>query len=227
MIMKENIQTKENKLFEKYENILNWVKDGIINEDDFFESKVKVLYVLKEANGGKNKEWKNGDLRNYLSNYATRWQTWNNLVRWQFGIENINNDNSWQTIDKINVNFRKEYLRHVAIINLKKQAGSKSSNMREIFEHAKRDVKLIKSQIELYDPEIVICGGTGDIVKEIGLFEGLDKWEKSARGVSFNIAKNRIIVSYKHPAARQSKKHMFIDIINTIKEAKSNIKELQ
>ena len=225
--MISNIHKKENTLYKKYENILNWVKDGVVNEENYKKANVKVLYILKEANGGKNKTWqdkgsKNGDLRNYLNKHANRWQTWNNVVRWQYGIENLNNDDSWKQVFRVKPNFRKEYLRHTAVINLKKLAGNQDSNMNEILKHANVNKELLKQQIALYQPNIVICGGTGNIVKEIGLFEGLDKWEKSERGVFYYTAKNKtIIVSYKHPGAREAKNKMFFDIIKTIKEAKS------
>ena len=213
--MINNIQENENTLYKKYEEVLNWVKDGVVDEENYKKASVKVLYILKEANGGKNKKWqdkgsKNGDLRNYLKNKADRWQTWNNVVRWQYGIENLNNDKSWKQVFRVTHSFRKEHLRHTAVINLKKLAGNQNSNMKQILKHAKKNIALIRQQIALYEPDVVICGGTGDIVKRIGLFEGLDKWEKSERYVSYNIVKSRIIVNYKHPGARKAKNKMFL-----------------
>ena len=56
------IKEKEKIIFDKLrkENI-SIVKDGIVDENQYLSSKYKILYVMKEVNGGK--DW---DLRKFL-----------------------------------------------------------------------------------------------------------------------------------------------------------------
>ena len=93
------------------------------------------------------KEWTNGDLRVFLRK-AKKWQTWNNVARWQFGIERMDKEISWWKINRINQTFRQEHLKNAAIINIKKVPGSESSNMKEIWDYAWQDSDFLKKQID-------------------------------------------------------------------------------
>ena len=92
----------------------NFIPDGIVNYEIYNDRSVKVLYILKEVNGGK--DW---DLRSFLRNGGD-WRTWNNIVRWQFGIEGEEVEKSFNNIEKVTQNIRKRYLNKIAVINLKK-----------------------------------------------------------------------------------------------------------
>ncbi len=88
------IKEKENLLFEKYRKsnpeVTNVVIDGLICEDEYFSSKYKLVYILKEVNGGES--W---DLREFLAE-GGRGATWNNIARWTEGIFNLSEEKSWE-----------------------------------------------------------------------------------------------------------------------------------
>jgi len=195
----------------------NWVKDGAVDPEIFAASSPKVLYILKEANGGKEKKWKGGDLRVFL-NHADRWQTWNTVARWQYAIANLKEEIDWQKVDYISKAFRKKMLKSAAVINLKKEPGNRQSNMEEIKASAQKDLDFIKSQISIYKPDIVICGGTGDIVKELKLLGSFSKWEKSKRDVEYWNINDTTILNYRHPGVRTSKQKLFWDVVHTLRE---------
>ena len=56
--------------------------------------------------------------------------------------------------------FGNEYLHRIAVINLKKYNGKKSSDRNEIMEYANREKKFIQQQIELCDPTVIVCCST-------------------------------------------------------------------
>ncbi len=89
-----------------------------------FESKIKLLFVLKEVNsdvGG----W---DLREYLGERNERPQTWNNITRWVMGIRSLKEDLHWEKLEKIDTKLRIKTLKSIAAINLKKSPGGHTAN---------------------------------------------------------------------------------------------------
>jgi len=102
----------EEKLFKEWRKKREkFVIDGIVNFKKYSESKIKVLYILKEVNGGGS--W---NLKKFLNDNGGRFQTWNNIARWQYGIEN-KEQNVWDRVKNINKDFRKTQLRNIAVIN--------------------------------------------------------------------------------------------------------------
>ncbi len=211
------IKEQEEALFKQWKGDANWVKDGVVSPEIFASSKLKVLYILKEANGGKEKKWTGGDLRAFL-NHAERWQTWNTVARWQYAISNIKNEIEWKKIDYISKSTRKKLLQGIAVINLKKVPGNRQSSMKEIEAFAQKDIDFIKLQISIYKPNIVICGGTGNIVKKLNILGTFTKWEKSKKGVEYININDTTIISYVHPGVRASKHKLFWDVVYTFRE---------
>jgi hypothetical protein len=215
-----SIKRQEEALFFKWRGQQrNWVKDGVVNPEIYAASNLKALYILKEANGRKEKKWENGDLRAFL-NEADRWQTWNTVARWQYAISHLKEEIDWKKINSISKSFRIALLQSIAVINLKKEPGNQQSDMQEIKAFALKDLDYIKEQISIYKPDIVICGGTGDIVKELKLLGSFFKWEKSDRDVEYCNVKNTTILNYKHPGVRASKQKLFWDVAHTLREAR-------
>lgn len=60
-----------------------------------------------------------------------------------------------------------EALLSAATVNIKKSAGRPESTAEDLRSYADRDGDLIKRQVELIAPDIVICGGTWDYVKRL------------------------------------------------------------
>lgn len=111
MTIKEKVEI----LFEKLKKVNHdRVKDGIVDENQYLSSKYKILYVMKEVNGGE--EW---DLRKFLYE-GGRWQTWDNVARWTQGILNLDKEYSWEELLKDNEKRRETYLKKIGSINLKK-----------------------------------------------------------------------------------------------------------
>jgi hypothetical protein len=205
----------EEALFAKWaERRPGMAKDGVVDENEYINCKIKVLYILKEVN-----DWKNGDLREFTKAGA-RWRTWNNITRWQYAIEKYYNTGKVEFKDKINQNDRKEILKTIAVLNLKKCSGGASSNMGQIWHHANEDKDLLKEQIELYNPNIIICCGTGDIVSKLQLIDNIGEFKSTLNGTLFAKNKKQLIVQYMHPQCRKGKKLLFDNLLKSIIELK-------
>jgi len=127
-------------------------KDGIINSSEWRNCDAKVLFVLKEVNGGSG-----DDLLKLLAS-GPKYQMWHTISRWSAGIQG-----DFPDYDSINIYEKmKKALARVATINLKKTSGGSSSNMTVINSYAKADRVLLLKQISEIRPKVIVAGGTFD-----------------------------------------------------------------
>ena len=203
----------EEKLFAKWqERRPELAKDGVINEKEYLGSSKKVLYVLKEVN-----DWKNGDLRQFVRDGA-RWRTWNNLARWQQGIKGYYEQGKIDYRNRITQDDRIEMLKAIAIINLKKESGLARAKMGLIKQHAQEDESLLREQVQLYQPDLVVCCGTGDIVlNHINLFESPIEKDVTSDGTHYGKSNGRLIIDFFHPQVRKGKYFLFYKLIDALK----------
>ena len=212
MSVEELIAKEEVLLSEWEEDCPGMVKDGLVDAEFYLNSKYKILFLLKEVNGGK--DW---DLRGFLR-AGGRKQTWNNVARWTKGINNIEKEISWKELEDISDNERIELLRYIAVVNLKKTSGSHTSIAEEINTAAKRNANRLKDQISLYAPNIIICGGTeGQYFGEIAGYK--PEWKCTSRGIWYVVEdEKRIVISYSHPEARVKDCLLYYGIVDAVRE---------
>lgn len=187
------------------------VLDGAVSWKDYLESSIRIMFVLKEANGGEN--W---DLREFLRN-GGRPATWNNIIRWIKGIRNIKNSYVWSEIDKISEEDRIFYLKSIVAINVKKISGSSVANNENIYSFAKKDSDLLKEQVSIYKPQLVICCGTCCEYFDF-IYDGEPVWKMTKRGVSYVSNNGQVIIDFNHPEARVSSNYLYYALIDAIKE---------
>ena len=92
-----SIEEKEERLFQKLrEKDPDIVADGVICEQGFLNARYKIVYILKEVNGGKS--W---DLRDFVYE-GGRAQTWDNIARWTEGILSWEKEFPWSEMETDN-----------------------------------------------------------------------------------------------------------------------------
>lgn len=206
------ILKQQNKLFDEWKKDRSqFVSDGIVDEESYLSSKIKILYLLKEVNGGNN--W---DLCEFIRNGA-RSQTWNNISRWTKGILNLDSDIPWNELETITQDDRKELLKPICVVNVKKSSGGNTSKRNELYQAAYEDRKYIMKQIYIYDPDIIICCGTSDIYFYT-IWQYEPDWKCTKRGIWYVEQNNKIVVSYSHPEARVKDSLLYYGLIDAIKE---------
>lgn len=198
------IRGAEGRLFAEWSRVRDrFVADGVVSENDYQTSSPKIALILKEVNDPNGGDW---DLRKFLSEGAC-WQTWNNVTRWVHGIRRL------PIIDeRITKDFRRETLKSIVAMNLKKSPGGSRANRRVLGAVTTKDAPYIKEQYAIYDPDITICGGdnTADFFKKAVGHEKM-KWQKTkpigAQGDEIwwykrndEKEKPKVVVSYWHPA---------------------------
>ncbi|HFQ4970517.1 TPA: hypothetical protein ACGUUK_004296 [Vibrio vulnificus] len=162
-------------------------KDGVINLSEWTNCDSKVLFVLKEVNGGSGE-----DLLNLLAN-GPKYQMWHTIARWAAGIQN-----NFPDYDSINCyETMKKALARISSINLKKTSGGSSSNMSVINSYAKADRKLLLKQINEIKPKIIVAGGTFDsLIWLLDLKVDIDA--PTAKPV-FDPLRNIWVIPWRHP----------------------------
>ena len=210
-----SIQQKEEELFKRWSvSRSGFVKDGVVNEDEYLKSIPKVLFILKEVNDYQ------GDVRDVLRK-GNRAQTWSNVTRWMKGIRHLKDDIPWRDLEKIEDSQRREELKSIAVMNLKKTSGKSTTNEKELERIVAEDIDIIRQQIELYNADFTICCGsiTARLIQEVmGLTDKFD-WTSTKRGIIFHRNDHgKSIVHYFHPEARCSDNLLYYGLVDAIRE---------
>ena len=189
-----------------------FIRGGIVNEDDYLNSNPKVLFLLKEVNSNDN-GWSLVDLINDQTNdeniskdrFLDIWETvgyWSCCLiggcQPYVNMKHAANDSFCRS----GLN---DGLKSIATTNLKKSCGKGTSNYDEILEYAVRDKDLLLQEIDIMNPEIVICGGTFSIISEMFGFE----CHECRTGAKFACFRERVYIEMPHPKARVAKQIVY------------------
>ena len=119
--------------------ILGFVEDGIVDPQSWEEAKVKCLLLLKEPVGKLNEHF---SLTSFVRDGAKKNvdKTWRNVARWIYSIFNTETSHPYNEIKAIGntAQSRKEYLKYITVVNLKKQSGgsvTSTVDLKEQFEN--------------------------------------------------------------------------------------------
>src|SRR5690606_11491161 len=198
------------------------ITDGIIDIEKYFRAKYKILWILKEPyddfdeNGNPvGGDWAldevlrkklsfsefEGGRKTYLPMIYTSWGILNGFQLWgEMG--NVHSDPSMI-----------EALKSVAYINVKKLPGYTTSQASVIEAAYKENKDILKDQIDVYNPDVVIGGSTlymffNDLGLSSADFQSLGS-------VEYSIKDERIYICAYHPSNRTVKEEIYCDdIIN-------------
>jgi hypothetical protein len=125
VVAQTGLRAAEESLFERWSaGRTRFIPDGVVDADAYAASAPRVLYLLKEAN---RPDGSGLDLRDFIRDGA-RPETWDVVTRWMVSIRRIQEDLSWGEIASISESQRKEALRFVAAMNLKKEPGGHTTD---------------------------------------------------------------------------------------------------
>lgn len=152
------------------------IEDGPIDPQIYLKSKYKILWLLKEAYDNENDAeggWsltellRSDDVYERFFKSTTSKRTWYPMVYVSYGILNDfmpYDDMAFIYEDPMNMT---SVLKNIAFININKLAGestSKDNQLKKIFSLNKN---ILKKQIDLLDPDIVIGGHTLDFYADL------------------------------------------------------------
>ena len=224
--MIENIIYQENQLFAEWrKSTANLSEDGIVDPETYLNAETKILFLLKEVNS------KDGfDLKEFVGN-GGRTQTWDNIARWTCGIHNWKEDFNWDEIEPIkNIKIRKEWLKFIGVMNIKKTPGGHTSNSKSLWKDSSKGKEFLNRQFELYynnpklRPDFIIAGGTetSNFFHTIVPFAQDKLWSTTTRGVKYyEYEQGRFFIQYAHPEARIADNLLYYGLIDAVKELKN------
>lgn len=171
--------------------------DGIMNYEAWINSVPKILFLLKENRAAKN-EWEPWDgitVGNIFSKNIARWR--------QIIIELFKNPAKELSFSNIEL---PETIDDIAIIEVKKlNEGKGSSNYYNIKNYAIKDKDFLKEEFELINPDIVVCGNTGDYYGDIIYEDSLEALINDSECYCYKHG-NRLVIEFYHPSTRSEEK---------------------
>ena len=210
-----SIRDKEELLFAEWE--VAWegfVRDGVVCEVDYLQSDPKITFIFKEVNDENGGGW---DLRKFIAE-EKRPQTWNNVARWVHGIRQRRSMPTWDFYAQISDEFRTSVLRSICVVNLKKSPGTHTTNHASLTAVATQDKERLKCQFSLYDADLTICGGTGDLFKRVAGHETM-QWKITNRGIWwYETAPRKYVISFAHPEARVADAILLYSLVDAVNE---------
>jgi uracil-DNA glycosylase len=138
------------------------------------------------------------------------------VAYWTFGL--LNKLPAWTDVPQADGEFRREWLRRVAVVNLNKAGGGASSDLRRLREIAARDADLLREQLALLDPSVVICGGTGELAARL-LFGGapMRRLESGTRLIDPENGQPAVF-AVAHPQARRRGADLYASVVDAARE---------
>ncbi|MGG2398331.1 hypothetical protein ACJRW5_15465 [Pseudomonas sp. SH1-B] len=188
-----------------------YIVDGIISPESWHQSRVKVLFILKEANGydGSNiaELIRKAIVEKPKSKLWCR-PTFHNIGRWAYGLQRCGE--SICGFKEAHRN-RKSALLASAFINLKKTTGGRRATA-EVRAFAEAHGAFLREQILSITPDVVVMGGTYDIIKE-HVFPELEKASYRVHllhGVPF--------INAFHPACTKVRKALYEQVLDSYQD---------
>ena len=220
-----SITDRENELFAEMERKTGeemfLVRDGVADEAAFLTAPRRIVYVLKETNDTERTEkW---DLRKFLSD-GGRPQTWDAIARWTEGLLSPDREIPWVELIQRHEERRSIFLKRISAINLKKTPGGCTSDYAEIEREASAFSEIIRKQLALYDAELIICCGTGNVLYRHLHGTEDEKWKMTARGVPYFAYGKSTVISFAHPQARVSGAYLYYALMDAVREIRESRK---
>jgi len=190
---------------------------GVVDEETYSSVYPKIVIILREAHMRTpyqiESRWtipkglkRNADMGlNNLSMERKYMYTWRQAGVWAYAI--INGFDTYQVLRSPSP--VAQGLKCIGMTNLKKTGGKASSNWQEISYHAKQDKELWQRELEIMNPDLILCGGTyRDVTSNLGLeryllHKDLDKsYFYSIHNMN---GKQSVILSFWHPNNRRNR----------------------
>ena len=188
---KTSIIDHKNKVF---------IKDGVVCPEQWFSQEIRPLFLLKEAYGD-DKDW---SLIDFLSSNERMSKMWNRVAHWTYGLMKTDANRIEPYFDYSGSTYAENNeLKQIAVINVKKSSGEKTSDWEQINAYAEFDKDRLLKQIELCDPTIIVCGYTGTPLEIIVKDFQPNLREKKNENLFYHLdinGHNVLVLDYWHPA---------------------------
>lgn len=134
-----------------------FIEDGIICLEKWKQSKSKILILLKEAYG-EEESWSLVEtIRDVWK--GPKYKVFWTMAYWLYLLNKIE-PAAIPLFPATEKEFDacRECLLSAAVVNIKKSAGNSASNYDDLLLYIRKDRKLLREQLEIINPDIILCG---------------------------------------------------------------------
>lgn len=216
LIKKENdiksriIERAKNGCFDK-----GYILDGVADIEKYFKRKPKIAWILKEA---WDKDWGEWDICNEViikqdTETISGTPSFKRVAYVSYGIVRnlLWDDMPWIYQDEDIV----DALKSVAWLNISKIAGDSKSPDARIQNAYDNWSDILKEQLDLYDPDIIILGNTYKWVNELLEIDNVCP-VKIGTVYAYRSRQNKIVIWAFHPSCRKKDQVYIDDIIQAV-----------
>ncbi len=200
------------------------ITDGVYDAKKYSESRIKLLWLLKEPyceGDGTGGGWDLPEQANinkwFFPINAFRNPTYANMAYTSYGIlQNMSySEMPWINNNDFEVN---KALLEIAHVNISKMPAWTRSSISAVSNHFLIWKDIILRQIQVINPEVVICGNTFSIIKDtLSSMSELKKLEgPSEKWLSGYAYSSRLIIDAYHPAQTQIAREDYVDSIKEL-----------
>lgn len=201
----------DNRWMSERPNYKAFSHDGVLssNPDDYFEADVRIMFLLKEAPAGlyaSTSKIDAGMIRGIDATSKSKGNSpnfWKLLGMWTYVIDAVSCGVEPDLSDFYGFHNKGGYpLSNVAYVNLKKGNGRSYSTWSDLKRYAGNDRDFLNEQIEMLDPDVIVCCGTYRVYAEL-VCDG--EIPPGSQNVPVrNIDNGRIVIDWPHPSRRCS-----------------------
>ena len=137
------------------------------------------------------------------------------------GIRKLPEEIQWENLSEITIEQRRETLKSICAINLKKSPGGHTTNNQSLWDTSAENREPLRKQFDLYDSDLVVCCGrvTTKIFHHLIDFGSEPDWVMTYRGIWYHEYRaGHFIMDYAHPEARVSDCLLHYGLIDAVKE---------
>ena len=220
-----------NLLEKKIESYGKTMVDGAIDNEEYLKSKYRIAWFLKESYADENEEnsqyyrslfTANNLYEDFFKNVAR--PTWHPIIYISYSI--LNGFKTWQELDYIRENNDMcNVIKNIAIINANKHYSLTGTwtDDNNLYDGFKKFEKILRKQIHLLEPNILIFGNTFYLFKDFFEINDTHKInDLSEDGLLHTYLKDgKIFLDAYHPASR--KRNYINSIINAVKNLNEKV----
>jgi hypothetical protein len=189
--------------------------DGIVDMEHWNKAPVKVMILNRETNNIEPSVYKNGiysipDAIQRSSRGKTGWTRGNTLRvsgQWAYGILNHQGGSYPQHTEAKRNAFVAPL--SIAYVNLRKTNGGSVANLKILERDTAHYADLLKEQIELINPDVVICGRTLGYIKKYIFGNELEFLDERLYKLG-----TTLFIAHFHPSARKKHAEMYQRIMD-------------
>lgn len=159
----------------------------------------RILFLLKDTNGNPNcdnREFYPGANHKINLHYK-------NLAYWLFGLSSIDEKTDAPDFDSLYF-WDDVYIvfdtKPFAIVNCKKESGGSRISNYELSKHIGIYSDFIKKEIEILDPDIIVCGGGSSRIKNFFIEKIYTDVDPINNWIYYDKKNNKVIIDSYHPS---------------------------